>query len=115
MPRVTATVKIKYNKLGKMKAKLPVETSRALRRAGLEVMREARRNCPVDSGTLKGSIAIEGGQVGSLDVIVYTNSGYGAHVNFGTRFQSAQPFMTNAAEYGARILKKELDGLVNRL
>lgn len=112
---VSVSVNIKYNHLPRMKRNLPVQTSAAMRRAAFATQRRAQELCPRDTGTLANSITIEGGHPGSLSMMVVTTAGYGAYVNFGTRFMAAQPFMTQAAEHGARIFKADLAKLVSML
>lgn len=57
----------------------------------LEGMIAAR--APVDTGFLQASVSSRfDGQVG----VVTVGAEYGAYVNYGTRFQSAQPFFDDA-------------------
>jgi HK97 gp10 family phage protein len=70
---------------------------RALTQIGLYVEGEAKLRCPVDTGTLSGSIdnkVIES----DLSVIVGTNVEYALNVEKGTRRQRAKPYLTPAVE-----------------
>ena len=108
---VTVSVTTKYNHLSRMKRNLPVATSKIMRRAAIITHREARRMCPRDTGTLANSITMEGVTVGSLSMRVMTLAGYGAYVNFGTRYMAAQPFMTQAARIGREAFLADLANL----
>lgn len=56
---------------------------KALNKAALELMNDAKRECPVDMGQLRASIRPTFYQNG-LTAEVSTNVGYGAFVEFGT-------------------------------
>lgn len=68
----------------------------AVRKAAMEVERDAEINCPVDTGTLRGSISAE--EKDPLHFEVGTNVEYAAHVEFGTSKMAAQPYLEPAAE-----------------
>lgn len=57
-----------------------------------EVQNKAQRLVPVDTGNLKRSIVMEVSSSG-LEGRVSTNMEYALPVEYGTRFQSSQPFM----------------------
>lgn len=58
----------------------------------------AKRLCPVDTGRLRSSITHDVNRRGRTVVgRVGTNVDYAKHVEFGTRYQSAQPFLRPAA------------------
>lgn len=66
-------------------------------RKTIQVERDAKRLCPVDTGRLRASITHalsrdERGLVG----FVGTNVVYAARVEFGTRYMRAQPFLRPA-------------------
>lgn len=70
---------------------------RDLVRRGQRVLNRARDTVPVDTGDLKGSLAME--IVQSSDGLlarIGTNLVYGRYVNDGTRFMAARPFLTDA-------------------
>lgn len=59
---------------------------------GAELHKRAQRSAPVDTGHLKRSIVISMGENG-LKAEVKPTADYAPYVEFGTRFQTAQPFM----------------------
>ena len=85
--------------------------STALEKIGLLAEGYAQMKCPVDTGTLRGSITHE---VAGDSVYVGTNIEYAPYVELGTSRQKAQPFLRPAAsEHGEQyrqVLKKTLGG-----
>ena len=86
----------------------------ALMESAIVVDGECIVRCPVDTGHLRGSISrkvrlstgsIEGtdpeegveGSPGVGEAVVGTNVSYAPHVEYGTKFQRAQPFMRTGA------------------
>lgn len=69
--------------------------STGLQKAVLAVEREAKRDCPVDTGRLRSSIT---GRIEGSTGIVGTNVEYAAFVEHGTGRGSAQPFLFPALE-----------------
>ena len=76
-----------------------------IEKAALSVERNAKRNCPVDTGKLRASITTE---VGKLEAEVGTNVEYAPCVEFGTSKQSAQPFMRPALDKAITQLNKDM-------
>ena len=70
-----------------------------LNNLGNNILSDAIANVPVDTGALKSSLGyhIDFKSVDNFN-ITFTGEYYGKYVNDGTRYQSAQPFMTNAIE-----------------
>ena len=63
------------------------------------VERQAKQNCPVDTGILKSSITNKVEQAGGdITGIVGTNIKYASFVEHGTANMSAQPFLFPALE-----------------
>lgn len=56
---------------------------------------EAKQDCPVDTGNLRGSIHTEKGH---LEDIVGTDVEYAPYVEFGTYKMGAQPYMQPGAD-----------------
>lgn len=56
---------------------------------------EAKQDCPVDTGNLRGSIHTEKGK---LEDLVGTDVEYAVYVEFGTRKMRAQPYMQPGAD-----------------
>jgi len=70
--------------------------SKIVELAALEVEKEAKRICPVDTGRLRNSISTAKGD--KTTMFVGTNVEYAPYVEFGTHKMSAQPYMRPAAE-----------------
>jgi len=71
----------------------------AMRSATLLVMRDARRNAPVDTGRLRASIMPEVRQVaGEVQGIIWTDVEYAAYQEWGTAYVPARLYMTHAVE-----------------
>lgn len=86
---------------------IKLETEADLARFAQRVVRSAKQFCPVDFGILRGSIGATAGRDSrGLFYDVGTNLEYGPPVEFGTRYQEAQPFMrrglAEAAQAGLR-------------
>ena len=75
----------------------------------VEQTKNAQRLAPVDTGHLKGSVVASIADLeGSTDVGAH----YARYVNDGTRFMSAQPFLTNAHNLQAQNFRREMKMLV---
>lgn len=89
-------------------------TAAGLKRTALEISKEAQNRVPVDDGDLRKSIAVAervGGDPLSFEVTAGdTVVDYAGFVEFGTRYQSARPFLTPAAQSVDR-----LRGVINEL
>lgn len=66
------------------------EAREVVKMNGAELHKSAQRSAPVDSGHLKRSINLT---LNGLTVTVKPNADYAPYVEFGTRFQAAQPFL----------------------
>lgn len=71
------------------------EVLRALEACGLTAEGYAKKECPVDTGRLRNSIAHALAPEESA-VYIGTNVEYGPYVELGTRRQRAQPFLRPA-------------------
>jgi HK97 gp10 family phage protein len=83
--------------------KANAEASQVVRGAAFLCQRVAIQRVPVDTGFLRSSITVGdiwGGtlQPGALAAQVGPEAAYGAHVEYGTVKQGAQPYMIPAAE-----------------
>ena len=76
-----------------------------IEKAALTLEKNAKQNCPVDTGKLRASITTE---VGKLEAEVGTNVEYALYVEFGTSKQSAQPFMRPALDKAITQLNKDM-------
>lgn len=70
-------------KLETMKKDFPKETGRFLMKKTEETIRITKRYTPVDNGTLRGAWQRQNG--GSFKQIIYNNTSYAAHVEWGHR------------------------------
>lgn len=81
-----------------MKLKKNVQMSdvkKVVRKNGAELQKKAQKNAPVDTGTLQRSITLEmrdSGKTAEVEPMV----DYGAYVELGTRFMTAQPYLKPA-------------------
>lgn len=87
----------------------------ALMESAIVVEGECIVRCPVDTGHLRGSISrkvrlssgrtegankdggLEGSSLAEGEALIGTNVSYAPHVEYGTKYQSAQPFMRPGA------------------
>jgi len=87
----------------------------AMSRIVLQIERDAKKNAPVDTGNLKGSIEsevrIEGGGAGGLEIagFVGSNVKYAPFVELGTRFMEGQAFLRRAVQQNRRNIEAEFD------
>lgn len=84
-------------RLERLGAAIQAAAASAVADACEEVQNRARALCPVESGTLKASIAVETGQAedGAWGM-VSAKTDYAAPVELGTYKQSAKPFLQPA-------------------
>ena len=81
-----------------MKLKKNVQMSdvkKVVRKNGSDMQKKTQKNAPVDTGTLQRSIALEmrdSGKTAEVEPMV----DYGAYVELGTRFMTAQPYLKPA-------------------
>lgn len=76
-----------------------------------EMANQMQRRAPVDTGFMRRSInqsILDGG----LSGMVTPTAEYTPYVNFGTRFQAAQPFVSNAFNYQKIKFLADMKGLV---
>ena len=76
-----------------------------IEKAALTLEKDAKQNCPVDTGRLRASITTE---IGKLEAEVGTNVEYAQSVEFGTSKQKAQPFMRPALDKAITQLNKDM-------
>ena len=74
---------------------------------------DAKRNCPVDTGRLRGSITTN--IISTYSGEVGTNVEYAGWVEYGTRYQSAQPYFEPAVEKNEDKFNEELDKIIEEL
>ena len=87
--------------------------SGALKAAGAAASNNAKRNAPVDTGNLRGQIGFERSPNGK-SVEVFANAPYSGYVEFGTRYQRAQPYFRPAIIKALSQLNADLTRLINK-
>lgn len=98
MAKITVEIKgderarFKLNQLSLVKTE---EIRRLVKETAINVTREAKKKCPVDSGRLRSSIRWVL-YLGGLTAEVFTDVFYGLFVEFGTKKMKAQPFLLPA-------------------
>lgn len=77
--------------------RIELQTERDLIRLALRVQNAARELCAVDTGRLRSSIVhVKGSDARGPYVDIGTNVEYATHVEYGTVFMVAQPFLRPA-------------------
>lgn len=77
------------------------------------IERDAKKRCPVDTGRLRGSITTN--IISTYSGEVGTNVEYAEYVEYGTRYQSAQPYFEPAVEKNEGKFNDALDEIIERL
>lgn len=77
------------------KKKIPVVVKQIVAASALNVQFDAKDNCAVDTGALRNSIVVDFYEEGHAAEIE-ARMPYAPFVEFGTRFQRAQPYMIPA-------------------
>lgn len=81
--------------------RIKLDTEADLVRLGQRCVRAMRQFCPVDTGRLRGSIGVTQGRDGrGLYLDIGTNVDYALPVEYGTRYQEAQPFVRRGLAEG---------------
>ena len=81
----------------------------AIRDSALLVERDAKLNCPVDTGNLRASIQTEINETDTEYVAeVGTNVEYAAFVEFGTKNMEAKPYLVPALEANRDTIKESI-------
>jgi HK97 gp10 family phage protein len=87
----------------------------AVRKAALDVERDAKSFTPVDTGNLRSSIGTDITDTGtSIAAEVGPSAAYGLYVELGTSRMAPQPFMGPALDRNAPLLDAALDQVVGR-
>lgn len=102
------SVRIKMNKLPASASTLKTAVDEVVDKYISEVDVIATGSVPVDTGKLKNSKEISKGR------IAWTAE-YAGFVNFGTRYQAAQPFASDAAEKALPALTSGLSEIEGKL
>ncbi len=95
MARAFGSIRIKFNNLDEVAAKVPEAVEDIVTKGVHDIDAHATANTPVDTGKLKNSKSVE---IDGMKGRISWSAEYAAFVNFGTRKMAAQPFATDAAE-----------------
>ena len=87
------------------------DIKRVVKGNGAELQTNAQRQASVDTGFMKRSITI-GIEDSGMTAKIVSTAEYSSYVNYGTRFQTANPFMTNSYNKQRPKFKKDLDRLL---
>ena len=68
----------------------------AVKQCAFAIERDAKKNCPGDTGRLRASITTDTTKIDDYEATVGTNIEYATHVEYGTRKQSAKPYLRPA-------------------
>ena len=91
--------------------------SAVIRKAALDVQREAQRLAPVDTGTLRASIGIDvlgDGRAAAMSAVIGPSVHYGPYLEFGTRRMPPQPYMGPAADRVLPAFEEAMAQIVDR-
>lgn len=78
---------------------------KGLTKTALRIDRDAKMNCPVDTGNLRGSITFD---VNGDCAEIGTNVEYAPYVEYGTLHQPAKPFLGPAFEDNKHFLHEDI-------
>lgn len=98
------------NSLGSYKEEVEKGLEKVVTYHARQIERNAKINCPVDTGRLRTSISIE---FGTLQAIIGTNVEYAPYVEYGTSKQSGKPFLRPAAIEQSPMFYKEILEIVS--
>lgn len=82
---------------------------RFLEEASIIVQADAKRQVPVDTGNLRGSISR---QIKGNTAIVGSNVEYAEHVEYGTRHMQSRPYMRPAIDNNRKDLIRRLANMI---
>lgn len=68
----------------------------AIKECAFAIERDAKKNCPVDTGRLRASITTDTTKIDDYEATVGTNIEYATHVEYGTHKQSPKPYLRPA-------------------
>ena len=89
------------------------DVSKLIKNTLHNIERDAKKSGPVDTGRLRGSITTN--IISTYSGEVETNVEYAKYVEYGTRYQSAQPYFEPAVEKNEDKFNEELDKIIEEL
>lgn len=93
---VSITVELRSNRLAAIAAGMMPKARALVGKTVFDVEAQAKTRAPVDTGALRNSI--HGTMTGATEGEVTTGVEYAVYQEYGTVYQSGQPFMRPAAE-----------------
>lgn len=96
--------RVVFNNFPKVKANMVSVAEQATAKAAQDMVAQMMTRVPVDTGFLKNSVQAQ--KVGAAHWRVTVGADYGVYVEFGTRFNQAQPFFyPSVAEVGPTFIQ----------
>lgn len=95
MSKKGITVKVNFDNLADIAAKLPKESADIIAKGIHDIDAHATANTPRDTGNLANSKSVE---LDGASGRIHWSAEYAAYVNFGTYKMDAQPFASDAVE-----------------
>lgn len=89
------------------------DVSKLIKNTLHNIERDAKKECPYDTGRLRGSITTN--IISTYSGEVGTNVEYAEYVEYGTRYQSAHPYFEPAVEKNEEKFNDALDEIIERL
>ena len=90
---------------------------KAAMEGGQIVLEEAKRNCPVDTGTLRNSLKLTKDKQTKTKATVKIDFDkslkYGTHVELGTKYHPAQPFLRGSVDEKQNEINVEITDTVS--
>ena len=90
---------------------------KAAMEGGQIVLEEAKRNCPVDTGTLRNSLKLTKDKQTKTKATVKIDFDkslkYGTHVELGTKYHPAQPFLRGSVDENQNEINVEITDTVS--
>ena len=89
------------------------DVSKLIKNTLHNIERDAKKECPYDTGRLRGSITTN--IISTYSGEVGTNVEYAEYVEYGTRYQSAHPYFEPAVDENEDKFNDALDEIIERL
>ena len=90
---------------------------KAAMEGGKIVLEEAKRNCPVDTGTLRESLKLtkdkQTKKKATVKIDFDKSLKYGTHVELGTKYHPAQPFLRGSVDENQSEINVEITDTVS--
>ena len=91
------------------------EAHRILNEESRAIASNAQKDAPIDTGNLKRNIGYDYTRE-HKEAVIYAKAGYSGYVEYGTRFQNAQPYFEPNVNKGVkRIIKRFTIALKNAI